>query len=53
MPITVSPKAETALVTVVTVEDPYTFDEWVAATTPLLSSGPDLSSSIEIEPAFA
>jgi hypothetical protein len=39
MPITVSAKAEAA---VLTVEDPYTFDEWVAAATRLLSLGPGL-----------
>jgi hypothetical protein len=40
MPITVSAKAEAPVV--LTVEDPYTFEQWLAVATPLLTSGPGL-----------
>jgi hypothetical protein len=45
MPITVSAKPEAPVV--VTVEDPYTFEEWLAAATPLLTSGPGLQLLID------
>jgi hypothetical protein len=45
MPITVAPKANAAVT--ITVEDPYTFDEWLAATTPLLNLGPGLQVLVD------
>ncbi len=40
MPITVSAKSDAHVV--FTFEDPYTFEEWVAAVTPFLTFGPGL-----------
>jgi hypothetical protein len=45
MPITVSARDEGPLV--LTVEDPYTFEEWVAAATSVVSRGPGLRILID------